>query len=80
MLMLGDFNVDIDERPMKVFCETYNLTNLMKQPTCYKIPDNSTCIDLIQNNDPRTFKSICVIETASSDFHLMTLTVMRKTF
>ena len=45
MLMLGDFNVDIDEPPMKFFCKTYNLPNQIKQPTCYKIPDNSTCID-----------------------------------
>ena len=47
MLILGDFNVGIDETHMKFFCETYNLTNLIKQPICYKNPDNPTCIDLI---------------------------------
>ena len=80
MLILGDFNIEIDEPHMKSFCETYNLTNLIKQPTCYKNPDNPTCIDLILTNDPRTFQSTCVIETGLSDFHLMTLTIMRKTF
>ena len=29
---------------------------------------------------PRTFQSTCVIETGLLDFHLMTLTIMRKTF
>ena len=80
MLILGDFNVGIDEPHMKSFCEAYNLTNLIKQPTCYKNPDNPTCIDLILTNVPRTFQSTCVIETGLSDFHLMTLTIMRKTF
>ena len=38
MLILGDFNIEIDEPHMKSFCETYNLTNLTKQPICYKNP------------------------------------------
>ena len=42
MLILGDLNVRIDEPHIKSFCETYNLTNLMKQTTCYKNPDNPT--------------------------------------
>ena len=39
MLILGDFNVGINEPHMKSFCETYNLTNLIKQPTYNKNPD-----------------------------------------
>ena len=31
-------------------------------------------------NFPRMFQSTCVIETGLSDFHLMTVTVLRKTF
>ena len=53
---------------------------MIKQPTCYKNPDNPTCIDLILTSDPRTFQSTCIIETGLSDFHLMKLTIMRKTF
>ena len=65
---------------MQSFCESYNLKSLIKQPTCYKNPDKPTCIDLILTNVPRMFQSTCVIETGLSDFHLMTVTVMRKTF
>ena len=43
-------------------------------------PNNPTCIDLILSNTPRGFQSTCVIETGLSDFHLMTLTVMKKSF
>ena len=30
----------IDEPHMNFFCETYDLTNLIKPPTAYKSPDN----------------------------------------
>ena len=65
ILILGDFNVGIEEQHMKAFCDNYNLTNPMKQ---------------ILSNTTRSFQSTCVIETELSDFHLMTLTVMKKSF
>ena len=80
ILILGDFNVGIVEQHMKAFCDNYKLTSLIKQPTCYKNPNNPTFIDLILSNTPRSFQSTCVIEAALSDFHLMTLTVMKKSF
>ena len=80
ILILGDFNVGIEEQHMKAFCDKYNRTSLIKQPTCYKNPNNPTCIDLILSNTPRSFQSTCVIETGLSDFHLMTLTAMTKSF
>ena len=65
---------------MKCFCDNYNLKSLIKQSTCYKNPDNPTCIDLLLANAPRSFQSTCVLEKRLSDFHLMTLTVMGKIF
>ena len=80
ILILGDFNVEADDQNMKTFCDSYSLTSLIKQPTCYKNPSHPKCIDLILTNVPRSFQTTCVIETGLSDFHLMTLTVMRKSF
>ena len=60
--------------------ENYDLTNLIKQPTCYKNSTNPTCIDLILTNAPRSSHSASVVETGLSDSHLMTMTVMRKSF
>ena len=65
---------------MKFFFENYDRTNLIKQPTCYKNPTNPTCIDLILTNASRSFHSTYVAETGLSDFNLMTMTVMRKSF
>ena len=62
---------------MKTFCDSYSLTSLIKQLTCYKNPLHPKWIDLILTNVPRGFQ---IIETGLSDFHLMTLTVMRKSF
>ena len=80
MLILHGFNIEIQEPNMKSFCENYNLKGLIKQPTCYKNPEKPTCIDLILTNVRRMFQSRCVIETGLSDFHLLTVTVMRKNF
>ena len=79
-IILGDFNVEINESHLKSFCENYDLTNLIKQPTCYKNPTNPTFIDLILTNAPHSFPSTYAVETGLSDFHLMTMTVMRKSF
>ena len=51
---------------------------MLRQSTCYKNFEKPTCIDLILTNMPRSFQSTFVIEAGLSDFHLMTLTVMRK--
>ena len=65
---------------MKDFCLNYNLKSLICVPTCYKNPDNPSCIDLILTNSPGSFQSSCAIETGLSDFHKMTVTVMKTSF
>ena len=80
LLILGDFDVETDDQNTKTFCDSYGLRSLIKQPACYKNPSHSKCIKLTLTNVPRSFQTTCVIETQFSDFHLMTLTVMRKSF
>ena len=40
ILILSDFNVEADDQNMKTFCDSYSLTSLIKQPTCYKNPSH----------------------------------------
>ena len=80
LLILGDFDVKTDDQNTKTFCDSYSLRSFIKQPTCYKNPSHSKCIKLTLTNVPRSFQTTCVIETRFSDFHLMTLTVIRKSF
>ena len=51
---------------------------MIKQPTCYKNPDNPTCIDLLLTIAPRSFQSTFVLEAVLLDCLLMT--VIRKSF
>ena len=80
LIFMGDFNSETSETSMKEFCETYNLKHLVKQPTCYKNAMNPTCIDLILTNKPNSFQHTKTIETGLSDFHLMTVTVLKTFF
>ena len=38
VLILGDFNAGIEKQNKKAFCDNYNLTRLIKEPTCYNNP------------------------------------------
>ena len=79
-IILGDFNIEMEEQQIKAFCDNYGLKSLIRQPTCYESPSNPTCIDLIITNAPQKFQSTGVLETGLSDLHLKTVTVMRKIF
>ena len=73
IILLGDFNVCVDDEGMRNFFNSYNLNSLIKQPTYFKNPENPSCTDLSLTNKTRSFQSTCVIETGLSDFHRMTV-------
>ena len=52
----------------------------MKQPLCFKNPEKPSCIDLILIKRLKCFQSTCVIETGLSDFHRMTVSVLKIHF
>ena len=76
-ILLGDFNASIEDSFMKNFCENYDLRSLVKEPTCFKNPENPSCIDLILTNKPRSFIKTGVIETGLCDYHKLVTTVMK---
>ena len=80
VILLGDFNAEITEEPMVEFSEIYNLKNLIKEPTCFKSLDNPSCIDLILTNRHNSFQNTKVLETGLSDFHKLTITVLKIAF
>ena len=62
------------------FLNIYNLTNLVKQKTCYKNPENPSCLDLILTNNHRSFQNTNVFETGLSSFHKMTVSILKSHF
>ena len=80
IIILGDFNSEPTESHMKEFIDAYDLKNLVNKPTCYKNPANPSCIDLILTNRCMSFQNTTTIETGLSDFHKMTITIMKTFF
>ena len=62
-LVLEYFNVCVEVRSMSEFRDTYNLKSLIRELTCYKNPENPSCIDLVLTNRPCSFQNSCVPET-----------------
>ena len=67
-----EVNIHINE-----FCNLYKLKNLIKVPICFKNPDNPKTIDLMLTNSIGSFQNSCSLETGLSNFHKMTVTVLK---
>ena len=65
---------------LKNFYNLYLLKKLIKKATCFKKLENPKTIDLILANRPRSFCNSDTIETRLSDFHKLTLTVLKTFF
>ena len=60
-IILGEFNIEMEEQQIKAFCDNYGLKSIIRQPTCYR--SNPICIDLVLTNAPQKFQSTFVLET-----------------
>ena len=76
-MLLGDFNSEPIEKALTTFSQIHILKNLINEVTSYKNTNKPSCIDLILTNRPRSFQNSCALETGLSDFHNMTLTVLK---
>ena len=72
--------METNDSSISVLRETYDLKSLIKEPTCYKNPNESSSIGLILTSKTRSFQHSCVIETSLSDFYKITGTVMKTLF
>ena len=69
---MGDFNIDIKKEnstaynKLKAFCDTFNLTYLVKSDICFMNNHKST-IDLILTNMRQSFLMTNVSETGVSN-------------
>ena len=63
---------------MHLFCNQNNLKSLNKDPSCYKNIDNPSHIDLLLTDLVKSFESACTIETGSSNFHKLVVTVLNE--
>ena len=78
VFLMGDFNAEEANIHIKDLCNLYKLKNLIKVPTCFKNPDNPKTIDLMLTNSVHSFQNSCALEIGLSDFHKMTVTVLKS--
>ena len=71
-LIIVDLNLEANNSAMSVFSDTYVLKIFIKEPTCYKNPNKSSCFGFMLTN-----QDSCVIETGLFDFDRMTVTKMK---
>ena len=57
LLLTGDFNTNVTEPCLGEFLDANDLTNIVKNNTCFKNPLNPSCIDLFLTNSPQSFQT-----------------------
>ena len=80
VILLSDFNVGVDDSNLSSFCNNFNLSSLISKATCFKNPENPSCIYLILTNRPKFFCLMDTVETGPPDFQLLTFSVFRINF
>ena len=79
-IVFADIIAEASNTTISEFFATYNLKNLIKEPTCFKTWKTLPCIDLIFTNRTKCFQNSNVFETRLPDFHKLTFTVLKAYF
>ena len=75
-LIMGDFNMESNNLMFKSFLDSNNLTNLIKNNTCFK--GQGLSIDLIFTNRKYSFNYTSSYEMGLSDHHHMIYTMLKS--
>ena len=85
ILVAGDSNIDVsgskglNENHFSELIDTFNQTNLVKTPTCFKTT-RGTLLDVLLTNKPNSFQKTGVCKMGLRDCHKMVFTIFRSTF
>ena len=79
LLILGDFNMEVNDNALTPLVEAHKLYSLAKGPTCFK-SKRGRCIDLMLTNREHSFMGSQSFETGFSDHHHLIYTVLNSTF
>ena len=74
-----EFNMSFSNKNMKDLCEMFELSHLIKDPTCFK-SSNPSCIDIFYINKKTIFFNSSTAETGISDQLSLICTMLRSIF
>ena len=80
LILMGDFNITTNNPILSQFLDTFALSPLNNDPTCFKNSKNPSCIDLLLTNFKPSFMKTNNFETGISDHHKMISTIMKLHF
>ena len=75
-MLIGDFNLTVNNKNLGVFMNTFYLDSLINKATFFQSA-YPTCIDLILTNKKSLFKNSDVLEVGISDHHSFITTALR---
>ena len=82
VILLGDLNFNMLSReksaPLTDLCDIFDLSNLVKEATCFTKNSDPSLVDVFLTNRPRTFNGTLVCDTGLSDVHRLVACVMKN--
>ena len=83
VICLGDLNYDLSRndksQPLINICDTFNLDNIVKQPTCFMKNQTPSLIDVILTNSKTLLCNTANFNCGLSDCHHMIATSLKET-
>ena len=76
-MLVGDFNTEITGHYIESLFYEHELSNLVKEKTCFKNIQNPSCIDLLLTNNSYAFQHTTTVCSGLSDSHKLVLTVLK---
>ena len=80
IVLTGDFNSEEQETCMETFLCQHNLTNIVKESTCFKNSSKPSTFDLFLTNNNSDFQNTKTFFTGLSDFHKLITTMLKMSF
>ena len=77
LILIGDFNLSIENQHLDALIQAYNLNNFINKPTCFQ-SNTPTYIDLLLTNKKNLFKLTNTFETGISDHHKLVSTILKS--
>ena len=76
-MLIGDFNLTIENKHLEELLSLFNIKKLISSPTCFQ-SINPTCIDLILTNQEDLFSNSNTCEVGISDHQHLVSTIVNK--
>ena len=76
VLLAGNFNSEITKHDIESFLYEHELSNLVKEKTCFKNMQNASCMDLLLTSNSYAFQQTTTVCSGLSDCYELVLTIL----